>query len=98
MPTSGYKQWKIYLGSDIDKLSDKSLSKVVEKVDVFARLNPIQKERIVRILRENNHVVGYMGDGINDAPSLKESDIGLSVNGATDIAKESSDMILLEKV
>ena len=82
---------------DIDKLSDKSLSKVVEKVDVFARLNPIQKERIVRILRENNHVVGYMGDGINDAPSLKESDIGLSVNGATDIAKESSDMILLEK-
>mgnify|MGYP002544312231 FL=1 len=94
---AGINSEKIYLGSDIDKLSDKSLSKVVEKVDVFARLNPIQKERIVRILRENNHVVGYMGDGINDAPSLKESDIGLSVNGATDIAKESSDMILLEK-
>lgn len=94
---AGINSEKIYLGSDIDKLSDKSLSKVVEEVDVFARLNPIQKERIVRILRENNHVVGYMGDGINDAPSLKESDIGLSVNGATDIAKESSDMILLEK-
>ena len=88
---------EILTGAEIDKLSDKALSIKVEEIDVFARLNPIQKERVVRILKSNGHVVGYMGDGINDAPSLRQSDVGLSVNTATDIAKETSDMILLEK-
>lgn len=94
---AGINSDEILTGAEIDKLSDKSLSIKVEEIDVFARLNPIQKERVVRILKSNGHVVGYMGDGINDAPSLRQSDVGLSVNTATDIAKETSDMILLEK-
>ena len=88
---------EILVGEDIDKLTDEELSKKVEKVDVFARLTPIQKERIVLTLKKNNHVVGYMGDGVNDAPSLSEADVGISVNNATDIAKEASDILLLEK-
>ena len=93
---AGINSEKIYLGSDIDKLSDKSLSKVVEKVDVFARLNPIQKERIVRILRENNHVVGYMGDGINDAPVLARADVGIAMGGlGSDAAIEAADVVLM---
>ena len=88
---------EILVGEDIDKLTDEELSKKVEKVDVFARLTPIQKERIVLTLKKNNHVVGYMGDGVNDAPSLSEADVGVSVNNATDIAKEASDILLLEK-
>lgn len=94
---AGINSDEILTGAEIDKLSDKALSIKVEEIDVFARLNPIQKERVVRILKSNGHVVGYMGDGINDAPSLRQSDVGLSVNIATDIAKETSDMILLEK-
>lgn len=94
---AGINSDEILTGAEIDKLSDKALSIKVEEIDVFARLNPIQKERVVRILKSNGHVVGYMGDGINDAPSLRQSDVGLSVNAATDIAKETSDMILLEK-
>lgn len=94
---AGINSDEILTGVEIDKLSDKALSIKVEEIDVFARLNPIQKERVVRILKSNGHVVGYMGDGINDAPSLRQSDVGLSVNTATDIAKETSDMILLEK-
>lgn len=94
---AGINSDEILTGAEIDKLSDKALSIKVEEIDVFARLNPIQKERVVRILKSNGHVVGYMGDGINDAPSLRQSDVGLSVNTATDIAKETSDMILLEK-
>ena len=94
---AGINSDEILTGDEIDKLSDKALSIKVEEIDVFARLNPIQKERVVRILKSNGHVVGYMGDGINDAPSLRQSDVGLSVNTATDIAKETSDMILLEK-
>jgi len=94
---AGINSDEILTGAEIDKLSDKSLSIKVEEIDVFARLNPMQKERVVRILKSNGHVVGYMGDGINDAPSLRQSDVGLSVNTATDIAKETSDMILLEK-
>src|SRR5574344_2048918 len=86
----------ILLGKDIDKLSDASLKKQIEKIDVFARLNPLQKERIIRLFRENGHVVGFMGDGVNDAPALKQADIGISVNSATSIAKEVSDIILLE--
>ena len=94
---AGISSDEILTGAEIDKLSDKALSIKVEEIDVFARLNPMQKERVVRILKNNGHVVGYMGDGINDAPSLLQSDVGLSVNTATDIAKETSDMILLEK-
>ena len=88
---------RIVTGSEIDKLSDYELSKLVEEVDIFARMNPIQKERVVSILRKNGHSVGYMGDGVNDAPALRMSDVGISVDGGTDIAKESSDIILLEQ-
>ena len=88
---------KILLGTDIDKMSDEELSEVVEKTNVFARMNPLQKERIIKSLRKNGHVVGYMGDGVNDAPSLHNADVGICVNTATAIAKEASDIILLEK-
>src|SRR5574344_1245552 len=87
----------ILLGKDMDKYSDAYLKKKIEKIDVFARLNPMQKERIIRLFRENGHVVGFMGDGVNDAPALKQADIGISVNSATSIAKEASDIILLER-
>lgn len=87
----------ILIGEDIEKLTDEELSKKVETTDVFARLTPIQKERIVLALKKNGHVIGYMGDGVNDAPSLTEADVGISVNNATDIAKEASDILLLEK-
>ena len=88
---------KILIGIDIDKMDDKELSKVVEEVNVFARMNPLQKERVVALLRKNGHCVGYMGDGVNDAPALHSSDVAISVDDATDIAKESSDIILLEQ-
>lgn len=84
-------------GDKIEGLSDLDLQKVVETATVFARLSPLQKERVIRALHRNKHVVGYLGDGINDAPSLKAADVGISVNNAVDIAKESADMILLEK-
>lgn len=87
----------ILLGSDIDKMNDLELSKKIEEVSVFARMNPIQKERIVKLYRKNNHVVGYMGDGVNDAPSLSSADVGISVNTATSIAKEASDIIILKQ-
>lgn len=93
----GIDTTSILIGEDIDKLNDKELSKKVETTNVFARLTPIQKERIVLTLRKNGHVVGYMGDGVNDAPSLSEADVGICVNSATDIAKEASDILLLEK-
>ena len=88
---------EILTGNDIEKLSDEELSKVVEKVDVYARLNPLQKERIVRILKSIGYSVGFMGDGVNDAPALQIADVGISVDTGTDIAKESSDIILLEQ-
>ena len=88
---------KIVTGKEIDELSDYELSKLVEEVDIYARMNPLQKERVVSILRKNGHSVGYMGDGVNDAPALLSSDVGISVDGGTDIAKESSDIILLEQ-
>ena len=87
----------IITGSEVEKLNDYQLGKVIEKTKIFARMNPIQKERVVRLLRENGHTVGYMGDGVNDAPSLSTSDVGISVDDATDIAKESSDIVLLEQ-
>ena len=78
-------------------MSDEELSEKVEEVNIFARMNPMQKERIVKTLRNNGHVVGYMGDGVNDAASLHSADVGICVNTGADIAKESSDIILLEK-
>ena len=93
----GIPNEKVLIGSDVDKMSDDELSKEVEKVNVFARMNPLQKERIIKILKKNGHVVGYMGDGVNDAPSLHNADVGICVNTATDIAKEASDILLLEK-
>lgn len=88
---------KIVLGSDIDKLSDQAVIRILRKVNIFAKLSPIQKARIVRLLKEAGNIVGYMGDGINDSPSLINSDVGISVDTAVDIAKESADIILLEK-
>lgn len=87
----------ILLGNKVDKLSDKAILSQLKKTNVFAKLSPIQKARIVRLLRESGNVVGYMGDGINDAPSLTNSDVGISVDTAVDIAKESADIILLKK-
>ncbi|MBC2850194.1 magnesium-translocating P-type ATPase [Cetobacterium sp. 8H] len=87
----------IILGSDIEKMSFEELKIIVEKVNIFAKLSPNQKTMIVKTLRENGHIVGFMGDGINDAPAMKEADVGISVDGAVDIAKESADIILLEK-
>ena len=87
----------IVLGSKLDKLSDMAVLRLLKKTNIFAKLSPIQKARIVRILKEAGNVVGYMGDGINDSPSLTNSDVGVSVDTAVDIAKESADIILLEK-
>ena len=87
----------ILLGCDIDKMSDEELLKRIESVDVFARMNPLQKERIVELYKKNGHVVGYMGDGVNDAPSLSKADVGISVNSATSIAKEASEIIILKQ-
>jgi Mg2+-importing ATPase len=87
----------VLLGSDIAALDDKQLSKAAEANNVFAKLTPADKERIVRALKHNGHVVGFMGDGINDAPALHTADIGISVDTAVDIAKEAADIILLEK-
>ena len=87
----------ILLGTDLEKMTDEELSKKVEEVNIFARMNPMQKERIVKALKKNGHVVGYMGDGVNDAASLHSADVGICVNTGADIAKESSDIILLEK-
>lgn len=88
---------KILLGGQVEKLTDEELAKEVETTDVFARLSPAHKKRVVQALQKNKHVVGFMGDGINDAPALRAADVGISVDTAVDIAKESADMILLEK-
>ena len=87
---------KILLGSKVETMSDADLRAAVEEHDVFARLAPAHKQRIIETLRGNGHVVGYLGDGINDAPALRAADVGISVNTAVDIAKESADVILLE--
>jgi P-type Mg2+ transporter len=86
----------LLLGSQIEKMSDTELAEAVRSASVFARLVPAHKERVVHALQKNGHVVGFMGDGINDAPALKAADVGISVDSAVDIAKESSDIILLE--
>lgn len=88
---------RIILGSKIDKLSDKALQRILKDTNIFAKLSPIQKARIVRVLGEMGNIVGYMGDGINDSPPLVNSEVGISVDTAVDIAKETADIILLEK-
>lgn len=88
---------KIMLGIEIEKMDDDKLSETLDTVDVFARMNPLQKERIVSLFRKKGYCVGYMGDGVNDAPALHSADVAISVDEATDIAKESSDIILLEQ-
>ena len=85
------------LGNDVEKMSDADLAIAVDTTTVFAKLSPTHKERIVRVLHDKGHVVGFMGDGINDAPALRAADIGISVDTAVDIAKEAADIILLEK-
>ncbi|AGM25320.1 magnesium-translocating P-type ATPase [Spiroplasma chrysopicola] len=84
-------------GSEIEKMTPEQLAKIVEKNNIFVKLTPIQKVEVIKALKMNNHVVGYMGDGINDAPVLRQSDVAISVDNATDIVKEASDLILLEK-
>ena len=93
----GINSKNIVQGTQIEKLSDTGVLRLLKKTNIFVKLSPIQKARIVRILKEAGNVVGYMGDGINDAPSLTNSDVGISVDTAVDIAKESADIILLEK-
>lgn len=88
---------RILTGGDIDKMSDDELAAEIETTHIFARLSPSDKQRIVQLLRTKGHVVGFMGDGINDAPALRTADVGISVDTAVDIAKESADIILLEK-
>ena len=84
-------------GNEIEAMPDEVLARAVEKTTVFAKLYPQQKARIIHALQKNGHVVGFMGDGINDGPALKAADVGISVDNAVDIAKESADMILMEK-
>lgn len=93
----GLKVDDLLLGTDVDRMDDSELSAAVEKTSVFAKLTPQQKTRIVHTLRDNGHTVGFMGDGINDAAAMHEADVGISVDTAVDIAKESADIILLEK-
>ncbi|MCL1893986.1 MAG: magnesium-translocating P-type ATPase [Holophagaceae bacterium] len=88
---------QILLGSDLDSMSDEVLGRVAEEVSVFAKLSPQQKARVITVLRNNGNSVGYMGDGINDAAAMKASDVGISVDTAVDISKESASVILLEK-
>jgi Mg2+-importing ATPase len=88
---------RIVLGGEIEKMNDQELAEVAEQVSVFAKLSPAQKARVVKALHLKSHVVGFLGDGINDGPALKAADVGISVDTAVDIAKESADIILLEK-
>ncbi len=94
---AGINSKEIITGDKIDTLSDVALSRLLKRNNIFAKLSPIQKARIVRVLKQNGNVVGYMGDGINDSPALTNSDVGISVDTAVDIAKETADIILLEK-
>lgn len=93
----GLNSDEILTGIDIDKMSDEELISKLDTTDVFARMNPIQKERVVSLYKKCGHIVGYMGDGVNDAPSLSSADVGISVNTASSIAKESSDIIILQQ-
>jgi Mg2+-importing ATPase len=93
----GMREERVLLGAAIEGMSDAALADAVETANIFAKLVPAHKERIIHALQHRGHVVGFLGDGINDAPALKAADVGISVDSAVDIAKESSDIILLEK-
>lgn len=93
----GLESTHIILGSELEKLSDPALAYVVEQTSIFARVSPAQKTRIILALKSRSHVVGYLGDGINDAPSLHAADVGISVSTAVDVAKDAADFILLEQ-
>ncbi len=93
----GLDAGQILLGEDLEHMTEPALASVAEKTLVFARLSPTQKQRIINALRSRGHVVGYLGDGINDAPSLNTADVGVSVSGAVDVAREAADIILLER-
>lgn len=88
---------RIVLGTSLDTMEDSAVQRLLRNTNVFAKLSPIQKARIIRLLKESGNVVGYMGDGINDSPSLTNAEVGISVDTAVDIAKETADIILLEK-
>ncbi|MDF7638293.1 magnesium-translocating P-type ATPase [Lactobacillus sp. ESL0791] len=87
----------VYTGADLEGKTDEELAKMVEECSIFVKLNPENKTRIIQLLKKNGHTVGYMGDGINDAPAMKAADVSISVDTAVDIAKESADIILLHK-
>jgi len=93
----GLKVKKIIIGKELEELSNKKLADIVEKVTIFAKMSPIQKSRIIKALKSKGHIVGFMGDGVNDANALKEADVGISVDTAVNIARASSNIILLEK-
>ncbi|WP_420299870.1 magnesium-translocating P-type ATPase [Edwardsiella tarda] len=93
----GLEPGEVLLGSDIERLDDQQLAHEAERRTVFAKLSPLQKSRVLKALQSNGHTVGFLGDGINDAPALRDADVGISVDTGTDIAKESADIILLEK-
>jgi P-type Mg2+ transporter len=93
----GFESNRIVLGSELDHMSDTALTQVVEQVHIFARVSPAQKNRIILALKKRKHVVGYMGDGINDAPSLHTADVGISVSTGVDVAKDAAAIILLER-
>ncbi len=93
----GLEITRLVLGPEIEALSDDALGKVAEEAEVFAKLTPAQKARVIKALQRRDHVVGFLGDGINDGPALKAADVGVSVDTAADIAKESADIILLDK-
>ncbi len=88
---------KIITGNDLINLSDEEFAKAAKEANVFAKLSPVQKEKVIHSLRQAGHVVGYLGDGINDSPSLRAADVGISVDSAADVAKEAADIVLLEK-
>jgi Mg2+-importing ATPase len=88
---------EVLLGSEVEAMDDDTLAQRVDSTTIFAKLSPLEKARILRLLRRQGHVVGFLGDGINDAAALREADIGISVDTAVDIAKESADIVLLEK-
>jgi Mg2+-importing ATPase len=93
----GFEIKGVVLGNEIAQMHDETLQRVVEEANVFARVTPAQKDRIITALKNNGYVVGFLGDGINDAPSMKTADVGISVDNAVDVAKESADIILLQK-
>lgn len=93
----GLEVHRIFLGSVVEQMTDAEMASIVDTTTVFAKMSPLQKARVIRLLKQKGHTVGYMGDGINDALALREADVSISVDTAIDIAKESADIVLLEK-